>query len=154
MTDTGLLNGQDIGEAEGAMTALLERALAPSGHGRAEYITLRLLASREPFGSAEELTGFLAGQRQLGLDRADAVMMVDRLRAEGLVTAAPVGLSADGRTALEELAAAIAPVTRQVFADLDLLDLAAAHRVLGELIQRAKTMTSATQADEISGRSQ
>ncbi|MGH3446981.1 MAG: hypothetical protein ACRDP4_05085 [Nocardioidaceae bacterium] len=142
MTDTGLLTGQDIGEAEGAMTALLECALIPSGRSRAEYITLRLLAARGPFGSAAELTDFLAGQRQLGLNHADAATLLDRLRAGSLVTAAPVELTADGRAALEELATAVAPVTRQVFADLDLQDLAVAHRVLVELIQRAKTMTS------------
>ena len=81
MTDTGLLTRQDIGEAEGAMTALLERAPSPSGRSRAEYITLRLLASREPFGGTAELAGFLSGQRRLGLAPADAVTMLDHLRA-------------------------------------------------------------------------
>jgi DNA-binding MarR family transcriptional regulator len=142
MPDTALLTGQDIGEAEGALTALLERAIAPSGHSRAEYITLRVLAARAPFSSAADLNEFLAGQRQLGLDRAGAVTMLDRLRGEGLVTAAPVELTAGGRALLEELAAAVAPVTREVFADLDRNDLAVAHRVLVELIERARTMTS------------
>ena len=36
MTDTALLTGQDIGEAEGALTALLERAIAPSGRSRVD----------------------------------------------------------------------------------------------------------------------
>lgn len=143
MTDTALLTGQDIGEAEGAMTALLERALAPSGRSRAEYITLRLLAARTPLGNAADLSDFLAGQRQLGLERAEVATMLDRLRAEGLITAEPAELTVDGRTLLEELAAAVAPVTRQVFAGLDPQDLAVAHRVLVELIQRAQTMTSA-----------
>jgi DNA-binding MarR family transcriptional regulator len=142
MADTALLTGQDIGEAEGAMTALLERALAPSGRSRAEYITLRLLAARAPFGSAAELSDFLAGQRQLGLNRADVVTMLDRLQAEGVMTVAPVELTADGRAVLEDLAAAVAPVTRRVFAGLDREDLTVAHRVLVELIQHARTMTN------------
>src|SRR5919197_2170718 len=143
MTETALLTGQDIGEAEGALTALLERAIAASGRSRGEYITLRVLAARAPFGSAAELTDFLAGQRQLGLGRADVVTMLNRLRAEGLVTAAPVELTAAGHALLEQLATAVAPVTREVFAGLDRNDLAVAHRVLVELIRRAQTMTSA-----------
>ncbi|MGH3502768.1 MAG: MarR family winged helix-turn-helix transcriptional regulator [Nocardioidaceae bacterium] len=143
MTDTALLTGQDVGEAEGAMTALLERTIAPSGRSRAEYITLRVLAVRAPFESTAELTDFLAGQRQLGLDRAAIVTMLDNLRAEGLVTEAGVGLTATGHALLEELATAVAPVTREIFADLDPKDLAVAHRVLVELVQRARTITNA-----------
>ena len=69
-------------------------------------------------------------------------MMLDRLRVEGLVTTAPVELTADGRALLEGLATAVAPITREVFADVDRNDLAVAHRVLVEVIERAHTMTS------------
>jgi DNA-binding MarR family transcriptional regulator len=148
MTDTALLTGQDIGEAEGALTALLESAIAPSGRSRVEYLTLRVLGARAPFGTAAELHDFLADQRQLSLDRAAAVMMLDRLRVEGLVTTAPVELTADGRALLEELATAVAPVTREVFADVDRTDLAVAHRVLVELIERAHTITSGADAGD------
>lgn len=145
MTDTALLTAQDIGEAEGAMTALLEGTLAPSGRSRAEYITLRVLAARPPFRSAAELGDFLASQRQLGLDRGEVVTMLDGLVAEGLVAVTPAGaaLTADGRAVLEELTGAVAPVTRQVFAGLDRNDLAVAHHILVELIRRARTMTTA-----------
>ena len=57
-------------------------------------------------------------------------------------SAASAELTADGRALLEELAAAVAPVIREVFADHDRNDLAAAHRVLVELIERAGRMTS------------
>jgi DNA-binding MarR family transcriptional regulator len=143
MTDTALLTGQDIGEAEGAMTALLERAIAPTGRSRVEYITLRVLAAQSPHGSDADLIDYLASQRQLGLAPADVVTMLDQLRADGLTTASPIELSADGRALLEELAAAVAPVTRQIFTGLDTNDLAVAHRVLVELTQRAQAMTSA-----------
>jgi DNA-binding MarR family transcriptional regulator len=149
MTEPGLLTGRDIGEAEGAMTALLERALTPSGRSRAEYITLRLLAARGSFESPSDLADFLAGQRQLGLDRASAEALLDRMQADGLVTAGPVTptagpvtLTADGRAVLDDLAARIAPVTRQVFTGIERDDLAAAHRVLTELIERANGMTA------------
>ncbi len=83
------------------MTALLERAIAPSGRSRAEYITLRVLAAQAPHGSNAELIDFLAGQRPLGLGRADVVTMLDRLRADGLVTAAPAQLTAAGHNLLQ-----------------------------------------------------
>ncbi|HEY7045770.1 MAG TPA: hypothetical protein VH373_01020 [Jatrophihabitantaceae bacterium] len=137
MTDAALLTGQDIGEAEGALTALLERAIAPSGRSRAEYVTLRVLATRGAFGTAAELTEYLAGQRQLGLDPAGVTAMLDRMRAQALLAAQPVELTADGRALLDRLAAVVAPVTRAVFAGLDRDDLAAAHRVLVELTSRA-----------------
>ena len=148
MTHTALLSGQDIGEAEGALTALLERAIAPSGRSRVEYLTLRVLGVRAPFGTAAELHDFLADQRQLGMDRADVVMMLDRLRIEGLVTTALVELTADGHALLEELATAVASITREVFADLDRNELAVAHRVLVELIERAHTITSGADAGD------
>ncbi len=143
MIDTALLTGQDIGEAEGAMTALLERAIAPSGRSRAEYITLRVLAAQAQYGSDGELIDYLAGQHQLGLDRAGVVAMLDRLRDDDLVAAASAELTAAGQNLLQELAAAVAPVTRELFAGMDPNNLAVSHRVLVELIQRARTMISA-----------
>jgi len=137
MTDAALLTGQDIAEAEGALTALLERTIAPSGRSRAEYVTLRVLATRGPFGTAAELADYLAGQRQLGLDRVGATAMLDRLRAEVLVVDEPVELTPDGRALLDRLSAIVGPVTRAVFAGLDRGDLAVAHRVLVELTSRA-----------------
>ena len=69
--------------------------------------------------------------------------MLDRLRVDGLMTASPVELTADGRALLDELGTAVAPVTRQLFTGLDPNDLAVAHRVLVDIIQRAHAMTSA-----------
>jgi DNA-binding MarR family transcriptional regulator len=142
MTDTALLTGQDIGEAESAMTALLERVIAPTGRSRSEYITLRVLAAQSPYRSDAELIDFLASQRQLGLAPADVVTMLDRLQVDGLITASPVELTARGRALLDELATAVAPATRQLFTGLDPNDLAVAHRFLVDLIQRAQAMTS------------
>jgi hypothetical protein len=44
-----VLTGQDIGEAEGALTAVLEGVLRSSELNRTEYITLQVLATRGPF---------------------------------------------------------------------------------------------------------
>jgi DNA-binding MarR family transcriptional regulator len=140
LTDTALLTGQDIGEAEGALTALLERTLAASGRTRTEYLTLRVIASRGPFANDAELIDFLAGQRQLGLDRARLVALLGALRAAGLVANA-VELTVQGHALLEDLTTTVAPVTRQVFAGLNPDDLAAARRVLVELVERARTIS-------------
>lgn len=144
MTEQPTLTGQDIGEAEGAMTALLERAIAPEGRSRAEYIALRVLAARAPFDTVGELSDHLAGERQLGLGRADAEALVDRLRGEGLVSDAPVGLTPAGRAELDALAAVVAPVSRALFTGFDPAELAVAHRVLVELTERARAVGGAS----------
>ena len=79
----------------------MKRAIAPTGRSRAGYITLRVLAAKSPHGSDAELIDFLASQRQLGLPPAEVVTMLDHLRADGLMTASPVELTADGRALLE-----------------------------------------------------
>ena len=48
MTQPPVLTGQDIAEAEGAVTGLLERALAKEGATRQDYIALRVLTLRGP----------------------------------------------------------------------------------------------------------
>lgn len=61
------LTGQDIAEAQGAVTRLLEHSLAGTGTSRYEYVVLRVLAVRGPYASPEELHAYLAGQPQVGL---------------------------------------------------------------------------------------
>ena len=46
MTQPTALTGQDIAEAQGAVTRLLEHALAGTGTSRYEYVVLRVLAFR------------------------------------------------------------------------------------------------------------
>ena len=62
MPQAPALTGQDIAEAEGAVTRLLERALAPTGTSRHQYVVLRVLTGRGPFTSPGELREYLAGQ--------------------------------------------------------------------------------------------
>lgn len=141
MVDTApALTGQDIGEADGALTAVLEMALAPTGRSRTEYLTLRVVDVRGPYPLDTELIDYLQGQRQLGQPRQVITETVDRLRAEGLLTASPVELTGSGREVLRHLASAVIPRTRELFSGLDPADLAAAHRVLIELTDRARTM--------------
>jgi hypothetical protein len=143
MTQAPLLTGQDIAEAEGAVTRLLEQALAGEGATRQDYIALRVLTLRGPWTSPRELHAFLAGQRQLGLTTAAAAELLARLESQGLAsgTAAdgpgPAEATSEGAALQASLAAAVAPATRELFAGLDPDDLAAARRVLTQVTERA-----------------
>jgi DNA-binding MarR family transcriptional regulator len=140
-----LLTGQDVGEAEGALTALLNRTLAASQTGvtRVEYVTLRLLASRGPQPQPAAVHAFLASQPQLGLDRGQVAELLGRLESRGLLSGSavdgpgPLQLTPAGVALNAQLAEAVVAATRPLYADFDPDDLATAHRVLVELTQRA-----------------
>lgn len=148
MTQPPALTGQDIAEAEGAVTRLLEWALAKQGATRQDYIGLRVLTLRGPWTSPRELHAFLAGQRQLGLTTAAAAELLARLESRGLAsgTAAggpgPAQATPEGAALHASLAAAVAPATRELFAGFDPGDLATAHRVLTQVTERAGQLVS------------
>jgi DNA-binding MarR family transcriptional regulator len=139
------LTGQDVGEAEGALTALLDQVLAGTNTGitRPQYIALRVLALRGPAPSPAALHDYLAGQPQVGLDLAQVAELFRSLEARGLVTGSapdgpgPTQLTPDGVALNGKLADASAALTERLYADLNPDDLATAHRVLVEVTQRA-----------------
>ena len=94
MPQPATLTGQDVGEAEGALTALLNQALAATNTGitRTQYIALRVLALRGPALSPADLQDYLAGQPQVGLDRPQVAELLRDLEARGLV----IGSDPDG----------------------------------------------------------
>jgi DNA-binding MarR family transcriptional regulator len=145
MTNTPTLTGQDIGEAQGAVTGLLDRIVAGNGSTSKEYIALRVLAGRGPWASADALRDYLAGQPQLGLDQRSAGVLLDGLRARGLITpdaAGPVRLTAAGAELHAGLGRAVAEVTGKLYAGIDGDDLATAHRVLVQVTQRAGELSA------------
>lgn len=143
MTQPPVLTGQDIAEAEGAVSRLLERVLAKEGTTRQEYIALRVLALRGPWASPRELHAFLLGQRQLGLTGAAATELLAGLEDQGLAsgTAAdgrgPAAATPDGTALHARLNEAVLPTTRELYAGLDPDDLAIARRVLTQVTKRA-----------------
>lgn len=144
MPQAPLLTGQDIAEAEGAVTRLLEQTLAKTGPTtRPEYIALRVLVARGPWASPRELHEFLAGQRQLGLTETAAAELLASLEDQGLAsgTAAadpgPAEATEAGTALLARLNAAVAPATQALYAGFDPDDLAITHRVLTQVIERA-----------------
>jgi DNA-binding MarR family transcriptional regulator len=142
------LTGQDVGEAEGALTALLNQVLAGSNTGitRTQYIALRVLALRGPAPSPAALQEYLATQPQVGLDRPQVAELFHSLEAKGLVTGSdpdgpgPTQLTAEGAALNAKLADAVAAQTKRLYANLDPDDLATAHRVLVEITQRANRL--------------
>jgi DNA-binding MarR family transcriptional regulator len=148
MAPAATLTGQDVGEAEGALTALLDKVLAGTNTGitRPQYIALRVLALRGPAPAPAALHDYLAGQPQLGLDLSQVAELLRSLEASGLVTgSAPDGpghtrLTPEGAALNAKLADAVAAFTKRLYADLDPDDLATAHRVLVEVTQRANRL--------------
>ena len=142
------LTGQDVGEAEGALTALLNRVLAGTNTSitRPQYLALRVLALRGPFPSPAALHDYLASQPQVGLDRAQVAELFHGLEARGLVTGSahdgpgPIQLTTEGAALNARLADAVAALTDRLYADLDPDDLATTHRVLVEITQRANRL--------------
>jgi hypothetical protein len=137
------LTGQDIAEAQGAVTRLLEHSLAKTGTSPQEYVVLRVLAVRGPYASPEELHAYLAGQPQVGLTHVAAVDLLGRLESQGLASGTtpgsrgPAEATQEGKARLAGLAAAVAPGTKALYAGLDASDLLIAHNVLAQITARA-----------------
>jgi DNA-binding MarR family transcriptional regulator len=148
MTSAPTLTGQDVGEAEGALNALLERILAGTNTGlsRTEYIVLRVLAVHGPAESPAALCDYLAEQPQLGLNRPSAAALLDDLETRGLITGGSSGgpgatqLTPAGAAVNTSLAEAVRTVTMRLYADLDQGDLETAHRVLADVTERARRL--------------
>jgi DNA-binding MarR family transcriptional regulator len=148
MAPPATLTGQDVGEAEGALTALLNQVLTSTNTGitRAQYLALRILALRGPAPAPAGLHDDLAAQPQLGLDRPQIAELFRDLEARGLVTGSapdgpgPTQLTPDGAALNASLADAVAVLTQPLYADLDPDDLATAHRILVEVTQRARRL--------------
>ena len=143
MTQPQTLTGQDIAEAQGAVRALLDTALEPSGYTGIDFVALRVLSVRGPFAPPATLHDFLVGQRQLGLTASAAAELLARLEAAGLATGTsledpgPAQVTADGAVTHARLSQLVAPVTQRLYADFDPADLATARRVLMQVIERA-----------------
>jgi hypothetical protein len=149
MAQAPLLTGQDIAEAQGAVSRVLEHALAPTGTTGHEYVILRVLAVRGPFPEPKELHEFLAGQAQLGLTREAVAEILARLETSGLAVGTaydgigPAEATPAGSALLSQLTETVTPATRDLFSGLDTDDLATAHRVLTQITERAVQIISA-----------
>jgi DNA-binding MarR family transcriptional regulator len=148
VSQTPILTGQDIAEAQGAVRALLDDVLTKTSVTSNEYIVLRILATRGPSESPAALHDFLVSQRQLGLDEAAVAKLLQGLEARKLITGSalegpgPTRLTESGTALHTELAEAVAQVTRRLYGELDQNDLATTHRILHEVVDRAQRLRS------------
>jgi DNA-binding MarR family transcriptional regulator len=132
------LTGQDIAEAQGAVTGLLNATLAGNG---TEYVAMRVIAFRGPWPSRADLHDYLAGQPQLGLNDQGVTDLLDDLASKGLATGlagdGPVQLTQQGTDLHTRLAARVQQNTGRLYAGLDQDELATAHKVLAQITRRA-----------------
>ena len=147
MPQPPILTGQDIAEAEGAVTRLLERALEPTGVSRHEYVALRVLMARGP-QVPRELHAYLADQSQLGLSAAAVAELLAGLEENGHAAGTeqdapgPAQATPEGAALLARLNEAAAPAIRALYAGFDPEDLAVAHRVLVGVTERADELVA------------
>jgi len=143
MPQPPVLTGQDIAEAQGAVTRLLEHSLTATGVSSQEYVVLRVLSLRGPYASAGDLRAFLASQPQVGLTAEGISQLLAALEAQGLASGTapgspgPAAATPAGKARLAKLNEAVAPATRAVFAGLDPGELAIARNVLAQVTARA-----------------
>jgi DNA-binding MarR family transcriptional regulator len=146
MTQPPALTGQDIAEAFGAVQGLQEHTLAGTGSTAREHVVLRVLAVRGPFESPASLHDLLAGQRQLALSPAAAGELLAGLEARGLASGTakdspgPARLTPEGTEEFRRLTETIAPAVRELYSGMSPEDLATAHRVLRQVVDRANEL--------------
>ena len=149
MTEQPLVTTRTIGEAENALGGLLAKVLAGRDLSRTHWIALRLVVT----GPASLTAGQVAQQliRSLKLGDAAAAGIIDDLRALGVldraaerVSPAPeeerVALTPTGMAVYQRINDEIERLTQRMWAGLDPADLAAAHRVLTTITERANTL--------------
>jgi hypothetical protein len=123
-----------IGETEKTLNALLCRFLEGTGLTEPEWVTLRLADLLEGSVDADGLTAAVA-------DRAhfeDAALLVDGLTERGLLDDGR--LTSAGRELTTAIQATITTQTAPIWDNLPADDVAAATRVLNEVVVRARAI--------------
>ena len=125
---------QLIGETEKTLDALLHRFLQTTGLTERQWVTLRLAGMLDGSVDADGLATALADRAHF----SDAGDLVAELTDRGLL--ADGRLSAAGRELTTTLQTTITADTAPIWDDLPSDDVAAATRVLNEVITRARVL--------------
>jgi hypothetical protein len=126
---------QLIGETEKTLNALLHRALEGTGLSEPQWVTLRIAQTLD--GSARDAASLVTAAR----DRAhfrNAERLVAELNARDLVAGG--ALTPGGRELVATIQARIAASAGSIWKDLPADDVAAATRVLNEVVARARAV--------------
>jgi hypothetical protein len=135
---------RDIGQAERALRALLDRHLAPVDLAFPEWVVLTFLAAETGGLAADALAGRLVAGRVCGADEGRRA--VAGLAGRGLVAAGTdrrVALTPEGRSLQAKIAAAVGTVVGHLVEGLPEADLAATRRTLAAITGRAGVLLSA-----------
>ena len=123
-----------IGETEKTLNALLVRSLAGTALPEPQWVVLPLADSTDGTAGAEELVAAVADRAHF----TDAAALVDELATRGLLEDGR--LSPAGRNVTEAVLARSATDTAPIWADLPADDVAAATRLLNEIVSRARVV--------------
>jgi DNA-binding MarR family transcriptional regulator len=156
MTTTPALTGRDIGEAENAIRALLDRLLEEAGLSFPEWTVLFTLDGAGPLSRSELVKRQVHG---LKVSEAAARATVDGLRSSGLLAPVDRAGDADGpggdgedrrltRSAAGEaryrpVRQAVSRITDELYGDLPPADLEATRRTLAEVTRRGNARLAA-----------
>lgn len=141
MTGEATLTGRDIGQAERATRALLDRLLEPAGITFHEWVAMNLLANGG--GSvvdADTLMRRVAGSQQIELVAAsEAVAHLVELGLAGSAgdSAAGFALTDAGVARYRDLQQSVDQLVERLYRGLAANDLATAHRVLTAITEHA-----------------
>jgi hypothetical protein len=133
---------QLIGETEKTLDALLREFLDGTGITQPQWVTMRLAVALDGTVDADDLAAAVA-------DRAhfpDAVSLVRGLSDQGLLYNGRV--TASGRDLISDVQAKITAETAPIWDGLPADDVAAASRVLHEVIARARAVLGAPREAE------
>jgi DNA-binding MarR family transcriptional regulator len=140
MTDTPILNGQDIGQAHYATRAVLEQLLARIGLEFQGSVVLNVIAGTgSPLERSELIARVVHG---LKIDEPAARAVLTDLIDQGLLSASPdadpeIALTSAGTSCFQQVRDGIAQISQRLYGGLPADDLAAAQRVLTAVTGRA-----------------
>jgi DNA-binding MarR family transcriptional regulator len=139
-TASPVLSTQVIGQAEGALGAILDPLLADAGITFAQWLVFVVTskAGDESAGRDLVISQITAARN---MPAAEVAAAISELSDSGLIALAPgtaaIRLTADGQAKLDQVRTQVERITGRLF-DLPEQDLATAGRVLSVITARAK----------------